>query len=114
VHVRTRTTVPQQSLAILNAPLVVEAARQIAARVNREVGDSQPNPDQARVDCLWRAVLSRSPSADERAQAGQWLAAEAALGPAVDSAASVQVGGFGRWERLAQALVATAEFQCVD
>ena len=118
VHVRTRTTVPQQSLAILNAPLVVEAARQIAARVNREVGDSQPNPDQARVDCLWRAVLSRSPSADERAQAGQWLAAEAALSPvvdsAVDSAASVQVGGFGRWERLAQALVATAEFQCVD
>jgi len=63
-------------------------------------------------------VLSRSPSADERAEAGQWLAAEAALGPVVDSAidstASVQVGAFGRWERLAQALVATAEFQCVD
>ena len=120
VHVRTRTTVPQQSLAILNAPLVVEAARQIAARVDREVGDdsSEPSPSQARIDCLWRAVLSRSPSADERAEAGQWLAAEEAfvpvIDPVVDSAPSVKFGAFGRWERLAQALVATAEFQCVD
>ncbi|NBW96653.1 MAG: DUF1553 domain-containing protein, partial [Planctomycetia bacterium] len=58
VHVRSRTTVPQQSLALLNSPLVVEAAKQVAARSIREAGD---DPD-ARIVATWRAVLSRSPT----------------------------------------------------
>ena len=102
VHVRVRTTVPQQSLAVLNSELVVSAARRLAARVQAEVAD--PARDDLRVDSLWRAALSRSPSAEERDAALTWLAAE----PLSDTSA------FGRYERLAQAVLAVAEFQFID
>jgi hypothetical protein len=102
VHVRSKTTVPQQSLAVLNAPLVVAASRQVAARVDHELGDTS-NTD-ARIVALWRAVLGRDPAPEERQQAQDWLAGEAA-GTAQPSEV---------WQRLAHALLATAEFQFVD
>ncbi len=102
VHVRSKTTVPQQSLAVLNAPLVVAAARQVAARVDRELGDTS-NAD-VRIVALWRAVLGRDPSLEERQQVQDWLADESA-----DDAQPLH-----EWQRLAHALLATAEFQFVD
>jgi cytochrome c553 len=106
VHVRTRTTVPQQSLAALNAPLVVTAARMVADRVEREAAGGD---DDARITSLWRAVLARDPAPDERQAAVAWLAPEAAR-----DAAAEQPPAFGRWARLAQALLATSEFEFVD
>ena len=106
VHVRTRTTVPQQSLAVLNSPLVVAAARKVAARAER---DAPGGGDEQRVTALWRAVLSRSPSADEQASAIAWLATEGQR-----DAAAEKPPEFTRWDRLAQALLATSEFQFVD
>ncbi len=108
VHVRLRTTVPQQSLAVLNAPLVVEAARRLAAR---SAADGQG--DDAFVDAVWRNALSRRPSAEERAAAVGWLTREAAT-PASGTAAANTPQGFDRFQRLAQAVLATAEFQFVD
>jgi len=102
VHVRSRTAVPQQSLAALNAPLVVAAARKAAAR--GAVAD-----DGARITELWRNVLSRSPSAEERAAALEWLGVEAEIDDAAETPPE-----FTRWDRLAQALLATSEFQFVD
>jgi hypothetical protein len=102
VHVRSKTTVPQQSLAVLNAPLVVAAARQVAARVDRELGDTS-NAD-VRIVALWRAVLGRDPSLEERQRVQDWLADESA-----DDAQPLH-----EWQRLAHALLATAEFQFVD
>jgi len=124
--VRPLTTVPQQGLAALNAPLVVEAARRVAERVAREAG-----PDAsagAIVDGTWRAVLARSPAADERSAAIAWLAAEIeadraaatapdaapAQGDAKPAGAAVQPVPFPAGARLAQALVATAEFEYLD
>jgi len=126
VHVRPLTTVPQQGLAALNAPLVVEAARRVAERVAREAG-----PDAsagAIVDGTWRAVLARSPAADERSAAIAWLAAEIeadraaatapdaapAQGDAKPAGAAAQPVPFPAGARLAQALVATAEFEYLD
>jgi hypothetical protein len=103
VHVRSRTTVPQQGLAVFNAPLVVEAAKKLAARSAAEVGDD--TADDPRITALWRDALSRSPTDAERALAHNWLA-EARAEPVVE--------GFGPWERLAQALLGTAEFQFID
>jgi hypothetical protein len=103
-HVRSRTLVPQQSLAVLNAPLVVEAARGLAARAERAaagVGDA------ALVRHIWRAALSRDPADDELAAAVAWLEAERA-------AAASPAAQFGPGERLAQAVLATAEFEHVD
>jgi cytochrome c553 len=102
VHVRSKTTVPQQSLAVLNAPLVVAAARQVAARVDRDLGDNWC-PD-ARIPAVWRAVLGRDPTPEERQRAQDWLAGE--------STGAVQP--MDTWQRLAHALLATAEFQFVD
>jgi len=97
-HQRSPTSVPQQSLAALNAPLVVEAARAAASRAAGEAGAD----DERRIVALWRACLSRSPDADEVAEARAFLAG--ASGPAE----------FGPWEQLAQALLASSEFQFLD
>ena len=102
VHVRSKTTVPQQSLAVLNAPLVVEAARRVAARVDRELGDT--SDDDIRIVALWRAVLGRDPTQEERQRTQDWLA--------VESASAAQPADV--WQRLAHALLATAEFQFID
>jgi hypothetical protein len=101
VHVRSRTTVPQQSLAVLNSPLVVEAAKRVAARAAREAG---AEPD-ARIVATWRAVLSRDPAPDERMLVRGWL---------VGVGGETTPEGFGAYERLAHALLASAEFQFID
>jgi len=101
VHVRTRTTVPQQSLAMLNAPLVVEAARGLVVRAAAEAGGGG---DEAFVASVWWAALARNPTDAERDLALEWLAAEA----------SWQEESFGPRERLAQAVLATAEFEYID
>jgi len=102
VHVRPQTTVPQQGLVALNAPLVVEAAKRLAARSAREAGAAAP--DHERIDALWRAALARSPSDREQVMARVWLEGQAKTGES----------NFGPWPQLAQAILATAEFQYID
>jgi len=103
VHVRPLTTVPQQSLAALNAPLVVEAARRAAGRVAATATPAGDAPPAEFVTRLWRAVLGRSPDDVERAAAVDWLAIEEPHDEGMPARA-----------RLAHALMATAEFQYVD
>lgn len=100
VHMRTQTTVPQQGLVALNAPLVIEAAKQAAARS----GLSARNARRDRVDALWRVIFARLPTMQEQTLTKAWLEGKAAE-PSSD---------FGLWPQLAQALMATAEFQYVD
>ena len=50
-----------QALALLNDPLVLHQAGRIAARLGAEL------PGDARIDTLFRLVLLRSASAEERA-----------------------------------------------
>lgn len=103
VHVRPRTTVPQQGLAVMNAPLVVEAAKRLAVRTATEVGDD--TADDPRITALWRDALARNPSDSERTLARSWL---------IESRSQRPTEGFGPWERLAQAVLGTAEFQWID
>jgi hypothetical protein len=110
-HVRSRTLVPQQSLAALNAPLVVAAARGLAARAAREAGTAQGEAEGSDAEWtrrLWRAALSRDPAPDELAAALAWLVAER------DRATGDSDAGCTSRERLAQAVLATAEFEYVD
>ena len=103
VHVRSRTTVPQQSLAVLNSPLVVEAAKRVAAHgAAREAGPIPTAGSWPRGGPCCRA----SPAA-RRADARPRLARRA-------SASETTPAGFGAYERLAQAMLATAEFQFID
>jgi cytochrome c553 len=114
VHVRVRTTVPQQGLAALNAPLVVEAARRLAARAGAEAG-TEAGAEAAFARALWRAALARDPDPEEARLAAEWLAAEQ-RGEEPDEPAGDQADKpvFGPRERLAQAVLATAEFEFVD
>jgi hypothetical protein len=100
VHARTRTTVPQQGLAALNAPLVVEAARRLAARIAM-------SDDDAFVRALWRQALSRDPSAEEVRLATEWLADDPQGG-------GVRPTHLGPRNQLAQAILASAEFEFLD
>ena len=113
VHARVRTTVPQQALAALNAPVVVEAAQRLAARATAAGGDNE-----AYVRNVWREALSRDPDPQERVIALEWLAAEpepaSAEQPADRPRPEAAVEVFGPRERLAQAVLATAEFEFVD
>jgi len=99
---RTRTTVPQQALFLMNGPLVAQQARQLVARP--EV--AQTADPQARIAALYRIVLGRLPS-----QAEIQLGVEFATAPATPEATAA---GFGPWEQYAQLLLLTNEFAYVD
>ena len=97
---RFLTTVPQQALFLLNSPFVVEQARRAAARP--EVAAAADAGGKVR--SLYRAILSRDPSADEAAAASEFVAG--ATPPAA--------GQLGAWELVAQVLLASNEFAFVD
>jgi len=58
---RPRTTVPQQALFSMNAPLVIELARALAARTEVTAGTSP----KTRIIALYRRVLARPPDPPE-------------------------------------------------
>ncbi|MDG3005018.1 PSD1 and planctomycete cytochrome C domain-containing protein [Paludisphaera mucosa] len=97
---RPLTTVPQQALFGMNAPLVVEQARALAARP--EVAG--PSPAEA-VRALYRMILARAPADDEAEMAGRFLKslADEPGGPKLDPRA-----------QLAQVLLITNELMFVD
>jgi mono/diheme cytochrome c family protein len=99
---RLPTTVPQQSLFLLNSPFVVDAARGVAAR--SEVVQATAPAEKARA--IYRAVLSRSPTKQET-ELALAFAAEASKEP-------VAPGKLTTWEQLAQVLLMSNEFAFVD
>ena len=117
VHVRSRTITPQRSLAVLNSPLMIETARNVATRSAQEsdttTESSNDSKDIRRIRAIWRNVLSRSPDSDELLMAVGWIAEEenSILG---EQHLPEGQTAFGVWERLAQAVLATAEFQFID
>lgn len=91
---RNETTVPTQSLYLLNADLIRQRAADLAGELLKG-GDS----DEVRVGRLWLRVLNRPETDSERAEALAFLAEARATGD--DLAA---------WTELARALFATNEF----
>jgi len=94
---RTETTLPQQSLYLLNSPFMIERAKALAARVA-----SEPTPE-ATVRRAYDLVFARPPGAGELAAAAGYLAV-------ADTAKS----GLTRVERFAQALLASNLLLFVD
>jgi hypothetical protein len=93
---RTPTITPQQSLFLLNNPFVIEQAKALAARLEKEEG-------QGRVELAYRLLFSRSPHADELEIGKGYLAGE--------DAAAVSLT---RIQRYAQALLCSSEFLFVE
>ncbi len=95
---REVTTVPAQSLFLMNSPWLVKQAEAFAARVLT----GPPENDAARVDRVFRMALSREPQPAERA---------AALAHLKQSLEIHKVPPAKAWAGLCQSLFASAEFR---
>jgi hypothetical protein len=96
---RPSTTVPQQALFAMNSPFVQEQARRVASDSWAGASD-----DSGRLSLLYRRVLSREPSSEERELALRYLS-EAQTTPSEKQTP---------WDRLAQTLLLTNEFWFAD
>lgn len=100
---RAVTTVPTQSLYLMNSSFAIECARLLARRVKGAAAD-----DAARIRLAFQYTLSRSPTADEKKQTQSFFTDYASLpnqeGTAHDSDLA--------WTVFCQTLLASAEFRC--
>jgi len=98
---RVDTTLPQQSLFLLNSPFLIERARALAARTA-----SEPSPE-AVVRRTYEAVLGRAPSPEEIAPCAAFLSA-------ADSSEGKSKPGLTRAERFAHAMLVSNPFLFID
>ncbi|MCY2967981.1 MAG: PSD1 and planctomycete cytochrome C domain-containing protein [Planctomycetota bacterium] len=95
---RPRSTIPLQSLSLLNGEFAVARARELAERVTKAAPD-----DPARIETVWRLCYSRPPQLDERADALRFLEEQTqAYGDQTD-------GRQRAWRDLCQSLLAGSE-----
>jgi hypothetical protein len=98
---RPRTTIPQQSLFLMNSPFSIEQGQSLANR-----SDVGPVADRdSKIAAVYRAALARTPTSAELTVAQRFLEAAAA------DPAGAQLS---TWEQLAQMLLMTNEFAYVD
>lgn len=96
---RFYTTVPQQALALMNSPFVIEQAKQLAGRA--EI--AQAKTDAAKIQALYQLLWQRPAEKTELRAGEQFLA-----GQATDKAALTPL------ERYAQVLLLSNELMFVD
>jgi hypothetical protein len=101
---RVMTTVPMQQLFMLNSEFMIEQAKALAARLDKQ----QLSDDGARLERIYRWVFARGPQPHERDAALRFLQARTAAGGATGNVK------LAPWEQLAQVLLATNEFTFVD
>ena len=98
---RTRTTVPLQQLIVLNDEFMFESARALVARLRTEASEDDAAPSAAPMRSFSR------PATDAEVRLGlDYLAAKDPEG--------ATPAELSRWERYAQALLASNEFLYVD
>ena len=98
---RDSTTVPAQSLTLLNDPFVVSVAEHCAKRVLDGAGDSTG----ARIEALFETILAREPSPEEAARFAGLADRLTTLNPASE---------LEEWRDLAHVLLNTKELLYVE
>jgi hypothetical protein len=101
---RNTTTIPLQSLSLLNSAFVRARGRALAARIEREAG---ADPD-ARIARAFALIAGRRPTEEERAVARHFVATQPACYPDRKDAAEQAWADFG------QALLASNPFLYVE
>jgi len=69
---RSRSTIPLQSLALLNSEFMIHRAEELVGRLERDAVEPSD-----RIELLWRLCLGRAPDPEERASAREFLAQQA-------------------------------------
>ena len=98
VERRDTSTVAPQSLWLMNNPFVLGLARDLAARLARDVPDGPPDAPERRVERAWRLLYGRAPRSEETAAALELVAG----------------GGPEGWPELAHVLLCATELVHVD
>ena len=101
--VRAETTVPQQQLFVLNSPFMIEQSKAFAARVLIESADGLED----RIQHAYRLAFGRKASPGELQVGLEYL-------QAIDPPEQKDLNKLNRWERYAQALLASNEFLYID
>jgi hypothetical protein len=78
---RTRTVIPQQSLALTNSPLVHELSPLIAKRIETAWNSGESIPSDSFVVEAFRMILNRAPTDEERGLCEQYVS----IGPDLQS-----------------------------
>ncbi len=105
---RDESTVPAQSLFLMNSPWIIEQSRFAAQRMLNE----SSLEDAGRVDRLYQLAFARSPSSDERTRALRYLAEPESV--TVDSKTTVpslEQRRLERWTSFCQIVFASGEFR---
>jgi hypothetical protein len=106
---RSASTVPLQSLALLNSEFVRARSRAFAARLEREAGPlGEKKLDDERIGMAFLLALGRGPSSAEREASWKFLKAQRELFAADPSAASSE------WTDFCQMVLASNTFLYVD
>ncbi len=105
---RDTTTVPAQSLYLMNSPFIVDQSRALALRL---LGEGNMD-DHALVDLAYRLSLVRDPSDQQRQRAVDFIAR---LDEGLKSTqASEDQRRLAAWSGFCQSLLASAEFRYLD
>ena len=108
IGVRDVTTVPSQSLFLMNSQFLVQQSRHFSERL-LAVGDLG---DSARVAMAFRIALNREPSAKESAESTDFVKrSESVIESAEKNKEQIRVRA---WAAFCQALLASAEFRYVE
>ena len=92
---RTTTTVPQQQLFVLNSPFFLEVSQRFARRLEAKgLGTLET------IRLGWKLAYGRGPTVEEERVALEFVG---------DAARRSEPSGFGRWEQLCHALLASNE-----
>jgi hypothetical protein len=101
---RTTSTVPLQSLALLNSPFIRDCAKSLGQRLQKEAGADQAS----RLQRAFRLACGRPPNAEERAAADRFVAEQR------KEYGSIQDGEERAWADLCQMVLASNAFLYVE
>jgi hypothetical protein len=107
VERRSRTTVPQQALFVMNSPFTLTQARALAER------SATARPEE-RVKRLYQYALARLPEKEEIQQALQFVKTAGPVAPSPLPEPKPEQRVFTGWEQFAQALLMSNELMFVE
>ena len=104
---RAETNLPTQSLFLLNSPFVVQQSQRFASTLLAKNATTSQ-----RIDWLFKSILRRPPTRDERSSAMRYLEHSRQM---FDSSGKESSGRtLTIWASLVQGLVSTNEFRYID
>jgi len=107
--VRDATSIPAQSLFLLNSPFVLEQADALAARLL-----ARDEPDAERIQHAYRLTLGRGATESERARAASYIEKTAASLGSGDNMTAGRSNRQRAFSLFCQVLLAGAEFRYLD